>query len=113
MPLRSKLYLLLLRAAIALLPVALLVLFFFSSRIVGWLPQSTVFVVVFVFTAVALIVWMSGIAGQRGAAEREIYLRRQATCGVGAAEAAARIAGRPGVRRWLARVFTDGLRTCL
>jgi L-lactate permease len=71
-PPRSKLYLLLVRAVIALLPVALLVLFFFSSRIAGWLPQSTA---LFVFTAVALSVWMSGIARQRGAAEREIYLR--------------------------------------
>jgi hypothetical protein len=38
------------------------------------LPQSTAFVVVFVCAALSLAVWMSGIAGQRGAAEREIYL---------------------------------------
>ena len=62
------------RAVRSGLMVALLVVFFFSSRIARWLPQSTAFVVVFVCAALSLAVWMSGIAGQRGAAEREIYL---------------------------------------
>ena len=66
---------LVLRALIALVPIAVLVVFAFSDRIAHWLPQSTAFAIVFIVAGLALIVWMSGITGERGAAEREIYLR--------------------------------------
>jgi hypothetical protein len=65
---------LLLRGLLALLPVALVVGFFFSDRIAGLLPQSWWFVVVFLCAVVALGGWIEVATGQ-WATERGIYAR--------------------------------------
>jgi hypothetical protein len=74
-PRRTQLHVLLLCVLAALVPVAVLVVFALSDRVAGWLPHSTVFVAVFVCAALGLLIWVSGITGRRGAAEREIYVR--------------------------------------
>jgi hypothetical protein len=67
---------LLLCTLLVLLPVALIVLFVYTDRIVSWLPHSTAFVVaVLACVGLALGAWMLGFTGKFGAAEREIYLR--------------------------------------
>jgi hypothetical protein len=68
------LYVLLLRALLVLLPVALIVGFASSDRIAGLLPQTWWFVVVFFCAAVALGAWIEVVTGQ-WPVERAIYAR--------------------------------------
>jgi hypothetical protein len=73
-PPRLRLYLLFLRALLALVPVVVIVAFFFSGRIAGLLPQTWWFVVVFLFAAIALIAWLEVVTGH-WAIEGPIYAR--------------------------------------
>lgn len=71
---RVRLYVLLLRALLALLPVAVVVGFAFSDRIAALLPQTWWFVAVFFCAVAALIAWMD-VATGNWAEEGAIYAR--------------------------------------
>lgn len=55
-------WVLLLRAVGGLVVPAMLLGFGFSGKLAAWIPHPTAFVVVFVCTGVALIIWMDMIA---------------------------------------------------
>lgn len=76
-PRRTRLYVLCLRALTALITLAVLAGFVFGDRVVGWLPDSTAFVVVFVCAVVALLVWADRVM-KRWRAEEERSARRSA-----------------------------------
>jgi len=73
-PRRIRLYVLLLRALLVLLPIALVVGFAFSDRIAGLLPQTWWFVAVFLGAAIAIGAWIE-VATGHWAVERPIYAR--------------------------------------
>jgi uncharacterized membrane protein (Fun14 family) len=73
-PGRTRLYVLLLRALGVLIALAVLAGFAFQDRVVGWLPHTTAFAVVFACVVVALLVWADVITGNWDK-EKAVYAR--------------------------------------